>query len=83
MHMKKSVYFAVVYECTPQFAAPLEQKHIDQKLVLKGIEKQMELFSRIFAVSVCSVFNPLHDHKSVRTYSKNSLQKFGFFSSHI
>lgn len=55
MHMKKSVYFAVVYESTPQFAAPLEQKHIDQKLVLKGIEKQMELFSRIFAVSVCNV----------------------------
>lgn len=55
MHMKKSVYFAVVYECTPQFAAPLKQKHIDQKLVLKGIAKQMELFSRIFAVSVCNV----------------------------
>ena len=76
MHMKEkcSVYFAVVYECTSQFAGPLEQKYIDQKLVLKGIEKQMELFSRIFAVSVCNVFNPLHDHKSVRTYSKNSLQ---------
>ena len=33
MHMKKSVYFAVVYECTPQFAAPLEQKCIVKTLI--------------------------------------------------
>lgn len=55
MHMKKkkeSVYFAVIYRCTPQFAASLQQKYIDQTLVLKDIEKQMELFSRIFVASV-------------------------------
>lgn len=74
-HEKKCLFCCCLWnQCTPQFAAPLEQKYIEQKLVLKGIEKQVELFSRIFAVSVCSVFNPLHDEKSVRTYSKNSLQ---------
>lgn len=44
MHMKKSVYFAVVYECTPQFAAPLEQKYIDQKLVLRHRETNGTVF---------------------------------------
>ena len=46
--MKKSTYFTFIYQCTPQFAALLEQKYINQKLVFKGIEKQMGLFSRFW-----------------------------------